>query len=670
VDATIPGYEGYVDTVDNGLIFGWAWHSAHPDEPISVDLYVDGEQEASIVAGLYRADLAVAGKGSGMHAFEIRLPDQFRDGDPHVVRFCYHGTQLDLHGSPRNVAVGARPLDRTDPQQAERRAALDARIRVRLRVRPFDHPKVSVIIPCYNIGHYLDDAVDSVLEQTFEDFEILIVDDGSTNRDTRALIDGYDRPKTRVLSAAHQGVSGARNVGIEHSVGEYLCFLDADDKLDPLFLEKTIAPLERDQSLSFVSCWLRTFGSEDWVWRQDRCDLPALLAECTVLTAAPVRRTAVNEAGGFDPAMGQLFAEDWDLWISIVRNGRRGIILPEVLFHYRRYADSNSRRWEDPRFVGRVARALVARHETSYREHLFEVLLLKERRAGELLRINYDLQREVDVELTPKIAGRKDQVEHLRRRLDAARSPKMTPPEVEANPTREETDVAVGDMGIDWGDLDRLSPLSSDWGFDRGTPIDRYYIEGFLRAHSVDIRGDVLEVGENKYTRRFGGERVLSSAVVDINPANPVATFLADLRDATSIPSGSFDCFIMTQTAYLIDDIAAVLSESARMLRPGGVLLATLPCAIRLEPETGLDADFWRIGPNAAAALFRGAFPEGRITVTAYGNLLTTVAFLYGLAHEEITAEELDASDPRFPLTIGIRALAADVPNGGTGGLR
>jgi GT2 family glycosyltransferase len=363
VEATSPGNDGYLDGIEKGSIFGWAWHSARPDEPAWVDFYVDGERQADVVAKLYRQDLSAAGKGNGMHAFEIRLPDRYRDGNTHVIRLCYHGTELDLHGSPQVVSVGVRTEGGFDPQQAERRAALDARVRARHPAGPSGKPRVSVIIPCFNLGQYLDEAVDSVLEQTFEDFEIVIVDDGSTNQATRAVLDRYNRPKTRVLSPPHQGVSGARNVGIEQSVGDYLCFLDADDKLDRLFLEKTIAPLEADESLAFVSCWLRTFGSEDWVWRQDRCDLPALLAECTVLTASPVRRAVVNEVGGFDRALGDLFAEDWDFWISIVRRGHRGIILPEVLFSYRRYADSNSRRWEDPRFVGRVARALVARHE-------------------------------------------------------------------------------------------------------------------------------------------------------------------------------------------------------------------------------------------------------------------------------------------------------------------
>jgi glycosyltransferase involved in cell wall biosynthesis len=280
-------------------------------------------------------------------------------------------------------------------------------------------PKVSVIIPCYNLGAYLDEAVDSVLAQTFQDLEIIIVNDGSSDPATNAILKGYDRPMTRVIQAAHRGVSAARNVAIEKSSGDYLCALDPDDRLDPTFLEKTVWILERDPSIAFVSTWLRTFGDEEWEWRQDRCDLVALLAECTVLTAAPVRRAAVVEAGGYDQKLGALFAEDWDLWISIVERGYRGVILPEALFHYRRTRDSNSRRWERPDFVSQVMRALVAKHEASFRKHLLEVLLLKEGRIGELLRTNYDLEDEVDNRLVQEIARRKEEVARLRRRLEA-----------------------------------------------------------------------------------------------------------------------------------------------------------------------------------------------------------------------------------------------------------
>src|SRR5437867_2880272 len=147
-------------------------------------------------------------------------------------------------------------------------------------------PKVSVIVPCYNLGRYLDEAVDSVLAQSFQDFEIVVVDDGSTDPETQALLAGYCRPKTRVVRLAHGGLAAARNAGIAESAGEYLCALDADDRLRPTFLKKTVDVLDRDPSITFVSTWLRNFEDEKWDWTPERWDFPALLCEDTVLTAA------------------------------------------------------------------------------------------------------------------------------------------------------------------------------------------------------------------------------------------------------------------------------------------------------------------------------------------------------------------------------------------------
>src|SRR5262245_25793619 len=121
-------------------------------------------------------------------------------------------------------------------------------------------PKVSVVITCHNLGRYLDEAVDSVLAQSFQDFEIVVVDDGSTEDETRALLADYRRPRTRVIRIDNRGLPGARNEGIRHTTGPYLCALDADDRLAPTYFEKAVAILDRDPSVAFVSHWLRTFG--------------------------------------------------------------------------------------------------------------------------------------------------------------------------------------------------------------------------------------------------------------------------------------------------------------------------------------------------------------------------------------------------------------------------
>jgi glycosyltransferase involved in cell wall biosynthesis len=281
-------------------------------------------------------------------------------------------------------------------------------------------PTVSVIIPCCNLGQYLDEAVASVLAQTYQDFEIVIVDDGSTDPATQALLADYQRPRTHVIRAPHEGLAAARNLAIASTSGAYLCALDADDYLDPSFLEKMVPILEADPSLTFVSCWLRTFGEEEWEWKPERCDLPTLLWENTILTAALVRREAVVAVGGFNQTMPAQGDEDWDLWLTLVERGYRGMILREVLFNYRRRAGSMSTdSWYGPSHVP-LANYRVPRHQAIYRAHLVDVLLHQDGEIGELLRRNDELERDMATRLEPAVALRRDELNTLQSRLALA----------------------------------------------------------------------------------------------------------------------------------------------------------------------------------------------------------------------------------------------------------
>ena len=203
------------------------------------------------------------------------------------------------------------------------------------------------------------------------------------------------------------------------------------------------------------------------------------------------------------------------------------------------------------------------------------------------------------------------------------------------------------------GSLGRLRPLSNVWGFDRGTPVDRYYIELFLAEHRAEIRGRVLEVKDRGYASRFGSG-VDAVEVLDIDPSNRLATIIADLSAAHTIASDQFDCFILTQTLQLIYDTQSAVKHAHRILRPGGVLLATLPTVSRLVPRGGLTGDFWRFTPASCTALFEGVFGVGQVEIRAYGNMTSAIAFLAGAAVEDLRPDQLDARDDYFPVLIGI----------------
>ena len=281
-------------------------------------------------------------------------------------------------------------------------------------------PKVSVIITCYNLGQYLDEAVDSVLSQAWQEFEIVIVDDGSTDAATVALLADYCRPKTRVIRAPHRGVSAARNLGIASATGVYLCALDADDRLEPTYFAKAVGALEADPSITFASCWLRTFGDEEREWKPERCDFPTLLWEDTVLTAALVRREAVLAVGGYDAGMPLQGLEDWDLWQTLIERGYRGTIIPEILFNYRRREGSLSTvSWYGTGHMP-LTKYRLAKHPQAYQTYLSDVLLHQDAETAALLHRNDALEREIGSELEPAVALRRQELAALQRRLGAS----------------------------------------------------------------------------------------------------------------------------------------------------------------------------------------------------------------------------------------------------------
>lgn len=212
---------------------------------------------------------------------------------------------------------------------------------------------------------------------------------------------------------------------------------------------------------------------------------------------------------------------------------------------------------------------------------------------------------------------------------------------------------------IEFGDLRRLTPVSRNYGYDRGNPIDRYYIENFLQNHQFDIRGRVLEIGDASYTRKFGGERVTKSDVLHLNLQRPDVTIIADLSRADHIPSDTFDCFILTQTLQCIYAVRGGIETSNRILKPGGVLLATFPGISQIAHPGIMERweDCWRFTGNSAQRMFSEFFPSENLEVRAHGNVMVATAFLYGLAAEELRQEELDYHDPDYQLLITVRAV-------------
>ena len=257
----------------------------------------------------------------------------------------------------------------TDWRQAQERRNEDAEAAAlarRLANGEFpllDNPRVSIVIPCYNQGVFLNDAIGSVFKQTFDSFEVIVVDDGSTHADTIEVIDALSWSRTRVIRRTNGGLAAARNAGIEASLGEFVVPLDADDAIEPQFLELLVAELDANPGAGYATCRTRLFGDIDAVWCPRPFNPYQLLLSNSNVGCVLLRRDAWDSVDGYDEAM-RNGNEDWELWIRLMQAGWDIVEVPQVLFRYRKHGISMSVDTEARFEQGRAE--VVGRHPYLY----------------------------------------------------------------------------------------------------------------------------------------------------------------------------------------------------------------------------------------------------------------------------------------------------------------
>lgn len=215
---------------------------------------------------------------------------------------------------------------------------------------------------------------------------------------------------------------------------------------------------------------------------------------------------------------------------------------------------------------------------------------------------------------------------------------------------------------VNLGDLNRTEPISKQFGFNRGGPVDRYYIERFLKNESASVHGRVLEIGDNYYTMLYGGDKVKKSDILHIDDSNKSATIVGDLSNAPHIPDNSFDCIVLTQTLHLIYEFKDALRTCHRILKPGGALLLTVPGITPIAYDQWGDAWYWSFTDMAMKKIMAETFPDAQTKVNNYGNVLAASAFLYGLGEKELTKEQLDVQDPNMQVIVTVKAIKKSVP--------
>jgi glycosyltransferase involved in cell wall biosynthesis len=231
-------------------------------------------------------------------------------------------------------------------------------------------PTVSVVIPCYNHGCYLQDALNSVLAQSHQDFEIIVVDDGSTEAESIAALTALEPHITQVIRTSNQGVIHARNTGIAAARGRYILPLDADDKIGERYLELAVAQLEANPALGIVYCKAELFGEQSGSWELPPYRFPDILIGNVIFNAGLFKRADWQAVGGYNPNMRDGW-EDFDFWIALIERGCLVHQLPETLFYYRINQQSRNNAMQDnSRRYARAYTQIFRNHQSLYVQHI------------------------------------------------------------------------------------------------------------------------------------------------------------------------------------------------------------------------------------------------------------------------------------------------------------
>jgi glycosyltransferase involved in cell wall biosynthesis len=641
---------------------------------------------------------------------------------------------------------------------------------------PDNLPLVTVVIPFLNAGRFIEEAIESVLGQSYSHWELLLVDDGSTDS-SPSIAAGYVKQYPgHICYLQHQdhrnhGISASRNIGIRHAKGKYVGFLDADDLWLPHRLKSQVGILESQPNTAMVyglsQYWYGWTGNAEDLNRDFIPDLgiktdtlyapPSLLLNLYPLGQATApsmsnllaRRDFMVKIGGFEEEFRGLYedqaflvkaylhgvifvsGECWDKYrihpescLSVgTEAGQYQAVRLRFLNWFEAYLDSQE--IADAAIRNALRKAFETRSAPQevlyYGGWLFRVAGSSEARLvvppdrPDAVRIAIDRnesQANFDIQLNqPRLKVQANHRYHVlfQARADRARgicfgvalahepwtglglyrkielTPEWQTFEEEFFAVADEDNARIhfdlGDSdvsvefasvslrlpggapapgGIQFGTLRRVTPVSRMWGYDRGLPIDRYYIENFLARQAGDIRGRVLEIEDNTYTRRFGGHRVTRSDILHVVEGNPLATIVGDLTDAPQIPSNIFDCIILTQTLQLIYEVRAAIRTLHRILRPGGVVLATFPGISQNNDRDWSNDWYWGFTPLSGRRLFEESFDSENVKIEATGNVLSAISFLYGISAGELTREELNYAERGYEVTITVRASKSE----------
>ncbi|MGY1681940.1 glycosyltransferase [Geodermatophilus sp. SYSU D01176] len=526
---------------------------------------------------------------------------------------------------------------------------------------------ISVVVTALGEAPHFAEALTSVAAQTHGATEVIVVSD----RDRDLSGSTIPLPALRHLGPGAT-LADCLRTGLDAARGSHVQFLGADEVLSPVALAAGLACAQRHPAAAFVHGTFRLIDAEGRPSGPRRAaelgeDPYTGLLEGRVIDVHAVvlyRRDLLRALGGFRM---DLAAVDYDAHLRLARahpvvahgteTARRrdgGDTVPEhrarldeLLRAHRQHRPAA----DDPATWQRAWRT----GERRLRDRYARESLDRARSSGEPAL----LAALATARLSPRLV-----VGELAGRALARGARALPGPVGNAVARRHPELRRLGVGAVRLGDLDRTTPVSHDFGFDRGLPVDRYYIEGFLDRARAHVHGRVLEVGDAAYSERFGGDRVERQDVVHVHAGNPLATIVGDISRPGTLPRSAFDCIVLTQTLHLVWDMAAAVRELHVALKPGGVLLLTVPGISPIDRGEWGEQWYWALTPAAVRRLLGEVFGEEAVTVESHGNAYAATAFLQGLALQEVDPRKLDVLDEAYPVIV--TAHATWWPRGGS----
>ncbi|CAM4152855.1 glycosyltransferase family 2 protein [Gillisia hiemivivida] len=204
-------------------------------------------------------------------------------------------------------------------------------------------PLISIIIPCYNDAKYIEESVQSALNQTYSNKEVIVVDDGS-NLKTKKVLDNLENKVQKLITQKNKGVSVARNVGIEACSGEYVLVLDSDDYFEPSFCEKALQIFEKESDVKIVTCYSKWFNARTHItYKPKGGNIKDILISNVAMGSSMLRKQDWQIVEGYDEKMTRGY-EDWEFYMRLLKSGGKAEVIPEILFNYRNKENSRNKK--------------------------------------------------------------------------------------------------------------------------------------------------------------------------------------------------------------------------------------------------------------------------------------------------------------------------------------